>query len=159
MSESKPIKRSEALKELSKDHHFNLLLIWKIKQGLKLHVELLRIKNFITHFFNEQIMHHFSVEEKYLFCLLPEQDELRKRAEDEHAAIKKISAEISAENISENTIAEFANLLESHIRFEERTLFPFIEKNISNEKLERASVYFTTEHDDYWQDTFWVTKK
>lgn len=159
MAANEPIKRSEALKALSKDHHFNLLFIWKIRQGLKLNVELLRIKNFIAHFFNEQISHHFSVEEKYLFCLLPEDEPLRLRAEQEHSAIKKLVAELSAENMSENKIAEFANLLESHIRFEERTFFPFIEKNISYEKIEKASAYFTAEHDDYWQDAFWLKAK
>jgi len=159
MNESKPIKRSEALKALSKDHHFNLLFIWKIRQGLKLKVEPLRIKNFIDHFFNEQILHHFSEEEKYLFCLLPKDEPLRLHAENEHSAIKKIAAAIAEENISENKIEEFANLLENHIRFEERTLFPYMEKNISYEKLAKASTHFTVEHSDEWQDTFWLTKK
>lgn len=158
MAANKPIKRSEALKALSKDHHFNLLFIWKIRQGLKLNVDLLRIKNFIAHFFNEQIQHHFSVEEKYLFCLMPVDEPLRLRAEQEHSAIKNSVAEIAAE-ISENKITAFANLLENHIRFEERTLFPFMEKNVSYEKLEKASAYFIAEHDDYWQDTFWLKAK
>ena len=156
MSSHEPIKRSEALKALSKDHHFNLLFIWKVRQGLKLNVELLRIKNFIAHFFNEQILHHFSVEEKHLFCLLPEDDSLRMQAEQEHSAIKKIGAQITTENVSENKIIEFANLLESHIRFEERSLFPFIERNISYTKLEQASAHFTTEHSDTWNDVFWL---
>ncbi len=159
MDKNKPIKRSEALKALSKDHHFNLLLIWKIRQGLKLNVELLRIKNFIAHFFNEQILHHFLEEESYLFCLLPEDEPLRLRVESEHSAIKKIGAAISEENISENKIEEFANLLESHIRFEERTLFPYIEKNVSYEKLAKASTYFTAEHSDDWHDAFWLKVK
>jgi iron-sulfur cluster repair protein YtfE (RIC family) len=159
MSENKPIKRSEALKELSKDHHFNLLLIWKIRQGLKFNVELLRIKKFILHFFNEQLLHHFSVEEDYLFCLLPQDEPLRLRAEQEHSAIKKIGAEISVDEISTGTITAFANLLDSHIRFEERILFPFIEKNISYEKLKKASAHFTAEHEEGWQDAFWIKAK
>jgi iron-sulfur cluster repair protein YtfE (RIC family) len=159
MNDKQPIKRSEALKELSKDHHFNLLLIWKIRQGLKLNVELLRIQNFILHFFNEQILHHFSTEENYLFCLLPQDDSLRLRAEQEHSTIKKIAAEISTDKIFENKITEFANLLESHIRFEERILFPFIEKNIPYAKLERAATHFTTEHADNWSDAFWLKAK
>jgi hemerythrin-like domain-containing protein len=156
MSENKPIKRSEALKQLSKDHHFNLLLIWKIKQGLQLNVELMRIQNFITHFFNEQILHHFSVEENHLFCLLPQDDALRLRAEQEHSAIKEIAAEISTEKIPADRITEFASMLESHIRFEERTLFPFIEKNVSYTRLEAASKHFTAEHEEEWSDAFWI---
>ena len=159
MNENKPIKRSDALKELSKDHHFNLLLSWKIKQGLQMNVELMRIQNFIAHFFNEQILHHFSVEENHLFCLLPQDDALRVRAEQEHSAIKKIGAEISAEEISTDKITAFANLLESHIRFEERTLFPFIEQNVPYEKLEAASKHFSAEHEEAWHDAFWIKGK
>jgi iron-sulfur cluster repair protein YtfE (RIC family) len=159
MGKNNPIKRSEALKALSKDHHFNLLFIWKIRQGLKLKVELLRIKNFIAHFLNEQILQHFSKEENYLFCLLPGDEPLRLHAESEHSAIKKIGAAISEQNISENKIEEFTNLLESHIRFEERTFFPYIEKNISYEKLAKAAIHFAAEHSDDWSDAFWLTKK
>ncbi|MEP6684801.1 MAG: hemerythrin domain-containing protein [Parafilimonas sp.] len=159
MEENKPIKRSEALKELSKDHHFNLLLTWKIKQGLQLNVELMRIQKFIKHFFNEQILHHFSVEESHLFCLLPQDDAQRLRAENEHSSIKEIGAEISANTISADKITEFANLLESHIRFEERTLFPFIEKNVLYNKLEEASKHFSAEHEEGWHDAFWIKEK
>ncbi len=159
MNENKPIKRSEALKKLSQDHHFNLLFIWKIRQGLKLNVDLMRIKNFITHFFNEEIMHHFSTEENYLFCLLPQDDMLCLRAAQEHSTIKKIITEISTGNISENKITEFVNLLESHIRFEERTLFTHIEKIVPYNKLELAAAHFTAEHADYWQDAFWLKAK
>lgn len=153
----KPIKRSEALQQLSKDHHFNLLFIWKIRQGLKLNVELLRIKKFIAHFFNE-ILHHFSIEEKYLFCLLPREDLLRIQAEQEHVAIKRSFEEMS-DNFTRNQVIEFTNLLESHIRFEERTLFNHIEKNFPD-KLQQAAKYFTSEHiEDGWQDAFWLKPK
>jgi len=41
---SNPIKRNEALKPLSRDHHHGLLLCWKIRQGIKLNIEPERIK-------------------------------------------------------------------------------------------------------------------
>jgi hemerythrin-like domain-containing protein len=155
----KPIKRSEALKQLSKDHHFNLLFIWKIRQGLKLNVELLRIQKFIAHFFNEQILHHFSVEEKYLFCLLSREDLLRIRAEQEHLAIKRSFEKMSGDSITKNEVIEFTNLLESHIRFEERTLFNHMEKDMPG-KLQQAAKYFSSEHlEDGWPDTFWLKPK
>ena len=31
-----PIKRHDALKHFSRDHHFGLLLVWKIREGVKL---------------------------------------------------------------------------------------------------------------------------
>lgn len=35
MEVKKPIKRNAAIVEFSKDHHFALLLVWKIREGLK----------------------------------------------------------------------------------------------------------------------------
>jgi len=35
MEKTNPIKRNEAIAELSRDHHFALLLVWKIREGLK----------------------------------------------------------------------------------------------------------------------------
>ncbi len=156
MNEKEPIKRSQALKELSKDHHFNLLFIWKIRQGLKMSVELSRIQKFIRYFFHEQILHHFSVEEKHLFCLLPEDDVLRIQAEEEHSNIKRIAEIILSDKFTEAEIIEFINLLESHIRFEERTLFNYIEKIIPDKKLKEFLINFRQEQDADWKDAFWI---
>ena len=39
-----PIKRSEFLKPISREHHHGLLLCWKIRAGLKKGIEPERIK-------------------------------------------------------------------------------------------------------------------
>ncbi len=46
---SKPIKRSVALKPLSREHHHGLLLSWKIREGFNRNVEIERIKRKDSH--------------------------------------------------------------------------------------------------------------
>ncbi len=60
-------------------------------------------------------------------------------------------------------LQEFASLLEAHIRFEERTLFPYLEKEIPPEELERIGVAIENDHlkktPFTWQDEFWIQNK
>ena len=51
MKTNSPIKRHQALVSFSKDHHFGLLLVWKIKQGLNNAVFLELISNYILYCF------------------------------------------------------------------------------------------------------------
>ncbi len=46
-----PIKRSEFLIQLSRDHHFTLLFCWKIKEGLKKDIPLI-LKDYVLFFWN-----------------------------------------------------------------------------------------------------------
>ena len=58
-----PLKRNAAIVELSKDHHFGLLLIWKTREGLKKSIEPERISRYVIHFFETELKGHFNEEE------------------------------------------------------------------------------------------------
>ena len=63
----KPIKRHEAIKPYSREHHHGLLLCWKIREGLKHEVAIDRIKKYADFLWETQIEPHFKAEEKYIF--------------------------------------------------------------------------------------------
>lgn len=94
MKNKAPIKRHPAIVSFSKDHHFGLLLVWKIRQGLNNDVNPERISNYIRHFFMEDLEKHSKEEEQLLFSKLPINDVLRKQAEGDHRAIYKLVAAI-----------------------------------------------------------------
>lgn len=77
MKEHTPIKRHQAIVSFSKDHHFGLLLVWKIRQGLKNAVNAERISSYLLYFFKEDLEKHFKEEEEFLFSKLPVDDDLR----------------------------------------------------------------------------------
>ena len=164
MNNPAPIKRAKSLVPLSRDHHSGLLVVWKIRQGLRLQVAPERIARFIINAFEREESPHFREEEQLLFSALPPHNELRLNAERDHAAIRKIVLVLKEENkLAIADIEAFANLLEAHIRFEERILFPYFEKAVSPEVLEAVGQQLEADHCNkvplVWNDEFWIKAK
>lgn len=155
-----PIKRHPAIVELSKDHHFGLLLSWKIRKGAELHVPLERVIRYVIHEFETDLEHHFREEEELMFNKIPVEDPLRKRAEEEHKLIRSYVTQMKEDN-SENALNDFSKLLENHIRFEERELFNHIQETFSTEQLTVIGEQLKSRqrpHTSMWNDNFWVDK-
>ena len=58
---TEPLKRSKALQSLSREHHYGLLLCWKIRSGLKKAVDIERIKAYTDWFFKNSLSKFFIV--------------------------------------------------------------------------------------------------
>jgi len=162
MEKTKPIKRSAAIVEFSRDHHFALLLLWKIREGLKNSIEPSRIGSYVIHFFDQDLIPHFQAEEEILFSRLPKENALRLQAEEEHRNIYRIMDAMKKNPAEPAALDQFTEALESHIRFEERELFNYLQDNISEAELsEIASWLKARTHDPgvAWSDTFWDNKR
>lgn len=161
MKAKKAIKRNPSMVEFSKDHHFALLLIWKIREGLRNAVEPVRISKYVLHFFNKNLVDHFREEEELLFAKLPVDNVQRRRAESEHGTIRQLVEDITGKPGDKNLLESFAGTLEQHIRFEERELFNYLQETLSEKELaEIASQVKTPSHepDSAWEDNFWKHK-
>jgi iron-sulfur cluster repair protein YtfE (RIC family) len=162
MKDQAPIKRHQAIVSFSKDHHFGLLLVWKIRQGLEKAVNAERISKYVVYFFKEDLEKHFKNEEQLLFFKLPVDDVLRKRAEEEHQSIHNLVNAIDENKNDTNLLKQLANELEKHIRFEERVLFNHLQNNITTEDLELIEKRFPNKSktiDEMWEDIFWEIKR
>ncbi|WP_312323734.1 hemerythrin domain-containing protein [Soonwooa sp.] len=149
------MKRNENIIPLSHDHHFGLLCCWKIRQGLKKEVELSRIQKYVDYFWNQHLKEHFKEEEEILFPYL--KDEFSNRVAKEHQDLEVLFNEIS-ENLSIQNFEAFANLLDDHIRYEERQWFPHLEQNLNkNQLLEigKALAEIHSDEKDNFNDEFW----
>jgi hemerythrin-like domain-containing protein len=157
-----PIKRSQALIQFSKDHHFALLLIWKIRQGLRFNVESQRINNYITFFFLNYLEEYFQEEEELLFVHLDKNKESAKMAVKDHKVLTEIAEKIKFDPKNKSLTTDFTDQLEKHIRFEERELFNELQNTLSESELNNIAEKMETLHpdkkDDNWKDTFWVKK-
>lgn len=153
------MKRNEHIVTLSRDHHFGLLFGWKIKRGLAQHVDLKRIKNLVSFFWETDLKHHFEAEEKFLFIL--KDDAMVSIALAEHSMIRDlITAIIEGKKESDSDYATLAAMIETHIRFEERNLFPHLEKSFSagelsqiGAQLEKAEAAICKTE---YEDAFWI---
>lgn len=153
-----PIKRSPALIQFSREHHFGLLLGWKIRDGIKKNIPTERINAYTIFFFENELAKHFKEEEKDLFVKLPVDDNLRKRAFDEHAHIYQLIDELKENKQDKNLLLNFADVLDNHIRFEERILFNHIQQLLSAETLKLLEENHSkrkSDADDKWDDHFW----
>lgn len=158
MEPKKPIKRNPAIVTFSKDHHFALLLIWKIREGLKKEIETSRIIRYATHFFDTDLQYHFTEEETLLFNKLPADNSLKIQAENEHLIIKQMIDGLRNNLEDKIGIEDFATFLEKHIRFEERELFNYLQETFSEEALNEIATAMklrAREHDTTWNDEFW----
>jgi iron-sulfur cluster repair protein YtfE (RIC family) len=149
-----PIKRSEYLKPLSRDHHHGLLLCWKIRTGLKREVDIQRIKAYTDWFFKTSLLPHFNAEEQYFFPLLGNEHEMIKKALSAHRRLTRL---FECKTDLEKTLNQIEEELENHIRFEERILFNEIQ-NTASEKEMQGVQKSHIEHpiDETWEDKFWI---
>lgn len=147
------MKRHEALIQLSRDHHFGLLLCWKLKEGLKKEIAPERMAKYIALFYEQNLKPHFAEEEETLFPLLGNSHPLIAEAISEHRTFEKMIAE-GLQN--KEQIQDFRALLDSHIRKEERQIFPAIEEHATEEELENLlKLDHPALKEPEYEDLFW----
>lgn len=134
------MKRHIALITLSSDHQNGLAVANKLKYSYKPTSSEIpppspeQLKELLLKFFREHLGQHFKTEEKILAPNFPE-NEMMQRMLNEHVILNKMISEIESIPAGKDTLNDFGKMLEAHIRFEERELFPMIEKNLSEEQL------------------------
>lgn len=152
------MKRNENIVPLSRDHHNGLLFSWKIRQGINKNIETERIRKYVHYFWDDHLQKHFEEEETILFNKI--QHELCEKAYAEHTQIKGLIEEIDRGDAPLEKYILLADVLEQHIRFEERTLFPFLEKTLDPEQLSEIGTTLGPLHEtantDTYPDEFWL---
>jgi len=147
------IKRNPALKEYSKDHHQALLLCWKIQVGFSKGIAAERIKAYADWFYENHILEHFQLEEKYLFPVLGNENKLILQALEEHKILLALFTEPTQ---IETSLKQIQTLLKSHIRFEEQILFNEIQNAATPQELEKIAKFHRDEkYTDNLNDVFW----
>lgn len=149
---NKPIKRHTALKNLSREHHDILIFGLRLKKGIYKKADLYSINKYINWFWETYLNKHFNFEENELFARFNFLDHTDK-AREFHLTIKKL---IFKKSRSTDQIVELYNLIEKHIRFEERILFNEIQEISTEEQLEA----FSKIHQEqlkcaFWPEQFW----
>ncbi len=125
------MKRDPALLDLSKEHHTALVISKKIK-AFSTETEAQDIRQFWSEHqqkFSDELLPHFEEEERRFGSLL--QPPLKEEFENDHAYFRDLLKHDSNTLIA-TQIIEFADRLIQHVRFEERTLFPWLEEHHLN---------------------------
>ena len=158
----KPIKRSDYIVSISREHHATLLFCWKLRQGVKTEIEPERIRKYIGWFWETHLKPHFDTEERLLFTESDKQ--MIKKALDEHLEIFNQAKQANPKDTATayQAFLKLADLVDQHTRYEERELFPWIENNFEESRL--ITIRKTLDQEEHsaledYQDEFWVKKK
>jgi hemerythrin-like domain-containing protein len=138
------MRRSRELKPLSSEHHQALLVAFQLKKGLAGHAESAGAPKDLPGLlglarkFDEQILRtHVRAEEELFVGLIRSQDLTRLRSE--HAELARLLelARTAQPGDLRAHLAAFADLIERHVRWEERELFPYAEGHVDEATLAR----------------------
>lgn len=139
------MKRAEQLQKLSHEHHTSLVMAKTIsniaEEGSdeELEAAIVKVKNY----YDDELEEHFQHEERTIFAPIFQQyrehigiaTELLK----EHGFIRLLVPKLNNEqeiDVIRKELKDFALVLKSHTRTEERELFPMIESIFTDEQLD-----------------------
>lgn len=124
------MKRDARLAGLSREHHRALVLARRcVRAAGEEGLDLARAWRDVKEAFAGELAPHFAIEERTLFEALSRagQVALVERARREHERLRELTR-----GDGRDDLAAFGELLASHVRFEERELFPCAEANLSD---------------------------
>lgn len=142
--------RHPSLISLSHDHHHGLALALRCRKQALGQLKPLgarglgeRVKETKT-FFEANLKPHFRAEEEVLFpfmrSLIPESRPMLEALLREHVQIREHVARLEEGSGLSKVLFDFGDLLERHIRKEERELFPLFESRVIGAEAEKLKV-------------------
>ena len=130
-----PQQRDPSLIPLSHDHHRGLVRVFEIRQSLRLGEGLANEALATCQFCDRDLMPHFRAEEHVLIPVLRETgavgEAALQRLLDEHRSLERLVSELAS---STDSLLPFADLLERHIRTEEREIFAAYQAHVPVER-------------------------
>lgn len=128
------MKRDEALQPLSRDHHRALDVALKLRRAIDADAEPVA-REFLA-FWREHGALHFRVEEDVLLPAFARHGDARApevvRVLTDHVEIRRRAADLEAstETTRAGDLNALGEMLNEHVRHEERVLFPLIEESL-----------------------------
>lgn len=137
-----PLRRHEALRPLSRDHHIALQLARGLQTDVSPHLraqlpgERKALVAYVQQVFAEELAAHFDVEDRVLAPAIagkaPDLDRIVSEIESEHAELHALVASLSDPALGDAEIDEgldcFGRLLERHVRREEREYYERVQE-------------------------------
>lgn len=131
------MKRHIALEPFSRDHYAGLTLAKALNEGQPSAIDRCRTE------WDNELKDHFEQEERLLGSLVP--SELSEQLTREHREIAGHIAHLPDDGV------KLGQVLNDHIRWEERVLFPWIESNCTSEQLSTLLAETTIVEESRWK--------
>lgn len=151
----KPLKRFKVLQPISRQHHKVLQCCFKIRKGLELGIEPKRIINYINYFFDDFYSTH-QYNQQALITTLINNHSLNNTYKTAEVKITQLKKSL----VTANDLLVFENALYKHARWEERTLFEWLQNNIGEGEITKATSLYPINEDwcELYSDNFWLAE-
>lgn len=126
------IKSRPKLDSLNSEHRDSLLFCWRIKQGLADGTSTTKLRDLAVHHWNNHLKPHFLREEEVILPFILNQS-LAEQFKQDHTDIRELILALH-KNPTLNAFPILTAFIANHIRFEERCLFSYLEKILSEEQ-------------------------
>ncbi|MFZ4450916.1 hemerythrin domain-containing protein [Salibacterium aidingense] len=143
------IKRHESLYSLSHHHHHGLFLALNLKRvdTEKARYTAEKVLENVRNFWDPGGVQHFREEEEILLPAFAQYASVDipeiKTMLTEHVRIRALMEKVTHAEVPDiEEMRHLGAILESHIRTEERVIFPMIERTLPEEKLQELSHHF-----------------
>lgn len=159
------MKRHTGLIPLSREHHSGLVFARRISKGVKLHADADVIKSYLISVWDSHLSVHFESEDVILNPEIKDthrQHSFFLRLESDHNEITELVASIKKNPPEAKDLLQFSLLLTAHIRFEEDSLFPWIEGLLSEPTLNKIGEKLRERYKEFspdWPVKFWIESK
>jgi len=141
------MKRHKALQRLSSEHHIGLVWALQLKKAAKQEdkTKQSEIADGFLQFWESELQEHFVKEEEYLFpvyyhCsgeITPSVTETLHQHIIIRSAVFRLQEEAKSGNVPPERLLEISDLLNQHVRFEERKLFEEIQEKCASAVLDK----------------------
>ena len=136
-------KRYKSLIPLTHDHHHALAQARRLKAATDADAATARrTADDFVNFYLGRARQHFREEEELFFAPLVDDETvgplIAQAVADHlrlHSKVRELRRQLSGIGVTDDMLRSIADLLEEHVRFEERELFPLIESSISESEL------------------------
>ncbi|MCK5520089.1 MAG: hemerythrin domain-containing protein [Candidatus Marinimicrobia bacterium] len=154
------MKREKFIEILSWEHHDGLVIALRLERGLEKGADINSMKDYILNKWDTLLKDHFTSEELNLVQAIqyeePDSEPIEQMLS-EHTAMTALVENIKNNN-SQELIKEFYMALRNHIKFEENTLFPYVESTLDKalkERIQQCLSINYTKADKDWPVKFW----
>ena len=131
---NKKSSRDENLYVFSHEHHHGLIFAVRLRKAHQADAETLIC--YIKDFWENSLDSHFKNEEELFLDFISDKD-LRQRFLSEHSQIRNLYSNfVDSDGDIVEKAKRFGILINDHIRFEERILFPWLQENLTQAELE-----------------------
>jgi hemerythrin-like domain-containing protein len=153
--------RPGAFGALLTEHQDGLQFAARIRRGLDNHTPANELAKYVRWYWQRHIRSHFYQEEKIVLSLLPQGHPLSYKAKIDHDEIRELMLLIDME-ADRFYLQKLANFIESHIGWEEKYLFPYLEKYLTSSQLadlKKEMDDHPIDHSEAWKNEFWLPGK